>query len=51
MGTFLGAFDLQGCPLVVFPVKEHNNFASSLTQEEVVEFINYFLQLHKYVSL
>ncbi|XP_064195993.1 uncharacterized protein LOC135257312 isoform X1 [Anguilla rostrata] len=42
--TFPGAFDLQGCPLVVFPVEEHNKL-SSLTQEEVVEFISYFLRL------
>ncbi|KAJ8275034.1 hypothetical protein COCON_G00096590 [Conger conger] len=44
--TFPGAFDLQSCPLVVFPVEEHKHFISSLTQEEVVEFINYFLRLH-----
>ncbi|KAJ8270811.1 hypothetical protein GJAV_G00119550 [Gymnothorax javanicus] len=42
--TFPGAFDLQGCPLVVFPVEEHGTLAS-LTQEEVIEFINYFLCL------
>ncbi|KAJ8397612.1 hypothetical protein AAFF_G00436110 [Aldrovandia affinis] len=44
--TFPGSFDQQGCPLVVFPVEEHNKLSSSLNQEEVVDFINYFLRLH-----
>ncbi|KAG7460645.1 hypothetical protein MATL_G00200960 [Megalops atlanticus] len=44
--TFPGTFDQQGCPLVVFPVEEHHKLPSSLTKEEVADFVNYFLRLH-----
>nr|XP_023666047.1 uncharacterized protein LOC111843059 isoform X2 [Paramormyrops kingsleyae] len=44
--TFPGAFDQQGCPLVLFPVAHQSRLTSDLKKEEVVYFINYFLQLH-----
>ncbi|MFT7802890.1 uncharacterized protein LOC108929278 isoform X1 [Arapaima gigas] len=43
---FPGTFDQQGCPLVLFPAEEQNKLTSDLNKEEVVGFINYFLQLH-----
>ena len=44
-----GAFDQHGCPLVVFPADGHDKLATELRKAEVVDFINYFLILHKYV--
>ncbi|XP_048842096.1 uncharacterized protein LOC125714966 isoform X2 [Brienomyrus brachyistius] len=44
--TFPGAFDQQGCPVVFFPVALQSRLTSDLKKEEVVYFINYFLQLH-----
>ncbi len=46
-----GAFDQQGCPLIVFPVEGQAKLSSELSKAEVVYFINYFLCLHKYVEL
>lgn len=48
--TRTGAFDQHGCPLVIFPVDGQAKLSSELSQAEVVEFINYFLYLHKYVE-
>lgn len=48
--TRTGAFDQHGCPLVIFPVDGQAKLSSELSQAEVVEFINYFLYLHKYVD-
>lgn len=45
-----GAFDQYGCPLIVFPVDGQDNISSQLSKAEVVDFINYFLCLHKYVG-
>lgn len=49
--TFIltGAFDQQGCPLVVFPIEAQNKLCD-LTKEDISAFINYFLRLHKYVN-
>ncbi|XP_044025580.1 uncharacterized protein LOC122863288 isoform X1 [Siniperca chuatsi] len=44
---FPGAFDQHGCPLIVFPVDAQAKLASELSKAEVVDFINYFLCLHK----
>lgn len=46
-----GAFDQHGCPLVIFPVDAHGKLTSEITKEEVVDFINYFLCLDKYVMV
>lgn len=48
--VFPGAFDQHGCPLIVFPVDEQATLSSELSKAEVVDFINYFLCLHKYVD-
>lgn len=45
-----GAFDQHGCPLIVFPVDGQAKLSSELSKAEVVDFINYFLYLHKYVE-
>lgn len=45
-----GAFDQHGCPLIVFPVDGLAKLSSELSKAEVVDFINYFLCLHKYVE-
>ncbi|XP_041951224.1 uncharacterized protein LOC121711587 isoform X4 [Alosa sapidissima] len=42
---FPGAFDQQGCPLVVFPTEAQNKL-SDLTKEDINGFISYFLRLH-----
>ncbi|XP_062406625.1 uncharacterized protein LOC134097699 isoform X2 [Sardina pilchardus] len=42
---FPGAFDQQGCPLVVFPTEDQNKL-SDLTKEDINGFISYFLRLH-----
>ncbi|KAK1170178.1 hypothetical protein AOXY_G6968 [Acipenser oxyrinchus oxyrinchus] len=44
--TFPGGFDQHGCPLLMFPVLEHNKLNSDLKKEDVVQFISYFLYLH-----
>lgn len=44
-----GAFDQQGCPLVVFPTEAQNKLCD-LTKEDISGFVNYFLRLHKYVN-
>ncbi|XP_063078832.1 uncharacterized protein LOC134468856 isoform X2 [Engraulis encrasicolus] len=43
--TVTGAFDQQGCPLVVFPAEAQNKL-SDLTKEDIHGFISYFLRLH-----
>ncbi|XP_049446591.1 uncharacterized protein LOC125897350 [Epinephelus fuscoguttatus] len=43
---FPGAFDQQGCPLIVFPADEQAKLSSELSKAEVVDFIKYFLCLH-----
>ncbi|KAM3603108.1 uncharacterized protein V6R79_016695 [Siganus canaliculatus] len=43
---FPGAFDQQGCPLVLFPADRQAKLSSQLSKAEVVDFINYVLCLH-----
>ncbi|XP_076872787.1 uncharacterized protein LOC143522807 isoform X2 [Brachyhypopomus gauderio] len=43
---FPGAFDQHGCPLVVFPVETQSKLVRELTEEEVSDFILYFLRLY-----
>lgn len=45
-----GAFDQHGCPLIVFPVDGQAKLSSEVGKAEAVDFINYFLCLHKYVG-
>lgn len=45
-----GAFDQHGCPLIVFPVDGQAKLSSEVGKAEVVDFINYFLCLHKYAG-
>ena len=45
-----GAFDQHGFPLIVFPADGQAKLSSELSKAEVVDFINYFLCLHKYVE-
>lgn len=45
-----GAFDQHGCHLIVFPVDGQARLSSELSKAKVVDFINYFLRLHKYVK-
>lgn len=45
-----GAFDQHGCHLIVFPVDTQARLSLELSKAEVVDFINYFLRLHKYVE-
>ncbi|KAG7254495.1 hypothetical protein CRUP_011445, partial [Coryphaenoides rupestris] len=40
---FPGAFDQNGCPLVVFPAEGLDRLAQELSKAEVVDFILYFL--------
>lgn len=47
---FTGAFDQHGCPLIVFPVDGQAKLSSDVSKAEVVDFVNYFLCLHKYVE-
>lgn len=44
-----GAFDQHGCHLIVFPVDGQARLSSELSKADVVDFINYFLCLHKCV--
>ena len=45
-----GVFDQHGCPLIIFPVDGQAKL-SELNKPEIVDFINYFKFLHKYVEL
>lgn len=45
-----GAFDQHGRPLMVFPVDGQARLLSEVSSAEVVDFVNYFLYLHKYVD-
>lgn len=45
-----GAFDQHGRPLMVFPVDGQARLLSEVSGAEVVDFVNYFLYLHKYVD-
>lgn len=45
-----GAFDQHGCPLIVFPADGQAKLSTQLSKNEVVDFINYFQHVHKYVG-
>ncbi|KAM8826865.1 uncharacterized protein ACB058_020002 isoform 2-T2 [Synchiropus picturatus] len=44
---FPGAFDQHGCPLVIFPADKQDKLVSEISKAEVVDFVHYFLCLHK----
>lgn len=44
-----GAFDQHGCPLIMFPVDGQAKLLE-LSIAEVVDFVNYFQRVHKYVG-
>ncbi|XP_051781236.1 uncharacterized protein LOC114648438 isoform X2 [Erpetoichthys calabaricus] len=44
--VFPGCFDLQGCPLVLFPAAEQFKLNTVVKRDDLARFINYALYLH-----